>query len=389
MNILLVIYKIEENKGSEDGTGYHLALALMRKYQNITIISRQNNIEKLKRNPLFSNAELIGIDVPFAFFKKKSRGIILYYYLWQLLVGLKIRQLQKHQPYDVIHQINFHASWAPHFVFSKKAKIIWGPLTQHPKVPYALWDQGLYFSEWLKSFVKKCFWHFDPFLKRAIKRSHTVFFGHSEIPIPFTRSADKIVLLPQGGSVFPTLSEKNPGSVFSLLFVGRFISLKGTLLAAEAAKHFLDRFPAEKIQATFIGEGPLHHRLQMLDPRFNILPWQDQHSLSSHYKQASIFLFPSLEGQGLVVAEALAHGCPVLCLEHTGPATLADRAGITIKIEKRAEIIDNLTRNLETLATEYWHQPERYQKRIDMALARSKELSWQAKANLIAEYYDA
>ena len=51
MRLLLIAYKIEKDKGSEDGTGYHIAGLLGEKLQEITLITRGNNIPKLKDLP--------------------------------------------------------------------------------------------------------------------------------------------------------------------------------------------------------------------------------------------------------------------------------------------------------------------------------------------------
>jgi glycosyltransferase involved in cell wall biosynthesis len=37
------------------------------------------------------------------------------------------------------------------------------------------------------------------------------------------------------------------------------------------------------------------------------------------YEKAAVFLFPSHEGAGMVVAEAMSFGLPVICLNNEGP----------------------------------------------------------------------
>lgn len=94
MNVLWIAYKIEKNKGSEDGMAYHLVPQLRDKGMAITLVSRRNNIEKLRHDPQYDGIEMIGIDVPrwLSWFKKGNRGIIAYYYLWQICVGLLVRR---------------------------------------------------------------------------------------------------------------------------------------------------------------------------------------------------------------------------------------------------------------------------------------------------------
>ena len=43
-------------------------------------------------------------------------------------------------------------------------------------------------------------------------------------------------------------------------------------------------------------------------------------------RKADLFLFPSFEGGGMVVLEALAHGLPVVCLQYGGPGEMVSTA---------------------------------------------------------------
>ena len=107
-----------------------------------------------------------------SFYKYRGRGIILYYYFWQIFVGLRVRKLQNLSHYDVIHLFNFHTDWAPHFLFKKtgKEKLVWGPIAHHKPVPleFLRFRGGILYAlkEWTKQAVKHLFW-LNPFLKWA------------------------------------------------------------------------------------------------------------------------------------------------------------------------------------------------------------------------------
>src|SRR5438094_9792809 len=112
LRVLLVSYKIRAGKGSEDGSGYHIAAELARRGCDVTLISRVDNIDLLRHDPNFADISLVGVDVPrnLGFFKQGGRGIILYYYLWQIAVGGRALQLDREEPFDVAHQRNFDAT---------------------------------------------------------------------------------------------------------------------------------------------------------------------------------------------------------------------------------------------------------------------------------------
>lgn len=401
MNLLLIAYKIEKDKGSEDGTGYEIARLMAGKVNALHVITRANNISKLKNDPEFENVVFIPVDVPriLSFYKKGGKGIILYYWLWQFFTGLKIRELEKHHRYEVIHQLNFHATWAPHFIRSK-TRIIWGPLTRHPSIPWEFWHESIggFIKEIIKRIVK-CYFHaFDPFLVKAIRHSDRILLGENRIEGNYRKAAHKVRLMPQARTSFPLIQEKSISSKFTILFIGRFVSLKGCVPAMEAIALFLNRLPKEKqrqISVIFVGEGPLQTRLQDMADKIKaesscdivIEPWRRQQDLLALYQSASLFLFPSLEGQGLVVAEALSQGCPVLCLEDTGPHSVAHDAAETIPRKQVSEIVPLLADRLYEMADEYWNRPDLYRKRIDKALQRAEYLTWPRMASELMECY--
>lgn len=406
MNILLIAYKIEPNKGSEDGTGYHLTKALLQKEKNITLITRSNNIDALKADPDFAGMRMIGVDAPkwLGFFKNKERGIILYYYLWQIAVGFKVRALQKTQQYDVIHQLNFHATWAPHFLFSNKSKILWGPLTHHQPVPKKLWFgpmKGYYLHEKVKNAVKKLFWFFDPFLLWAARRSKTIFYSAQTVRWPYSLFKNKLKQLTYAGSAFPSETDTERPREFGILYVGRFVNLKGSVTALNAVQEFLLQLPdavRRSVSVTVIGDGPLYTDVTAMGQiimsatgaRVEMLPWQEQQDLRDFYRQAAVLIYPSFEGQGLVVAEALSQGCPVLCFENTGPHDLAGIAAVTVSPRGSAsDVVTKLASRLNKLFEEFQSRPQDYERRIEASLVRSRDLQWQNTADKIIEAYYA
>ena len=74
MRILFLVYKIEKDKGSEDAPSYNIIKKFIKKNNKITIISRGNNIELLKKDKIYKKANLIPLEVPklLSFYKKKK-----------------------------------------------------------------------------------------------------------------------------------------------------------------------------------------------------------------------------------------------------------------------------------------------------------------------------
>ena len=330
--LAFVVYKIEKNKGSEDGTGYETAKRLFEKYQeNLVIFTRLNNVSKLKRDPDFLGCNIEGIEIPylFRFYKKKNRGIILYYYLWQFFVSKAVnRYFSDKKKYLTVWNFNFHADWAPHFFRKNRVikKIVWGPVGHHPLMPgYFSSSFVNILGDRIKYFFKTMFWVFDPNLKKAIKSSDIIFYWNNDIAPPFLAKKSKIYTIPLANSSlskveFPRFEKSKR---FTVLFVGRPIDLKGIKLFFQAIN---DAFVAkDQFKVKLVGSNKFHKYSRRfcsaeLMSKIEIVEWVPQPNLETIYVQSDCFLYPSLESQGLVVAEALSLGLQTITVAKSGPS---------------------------------------------------------------------
>jgi len=90
-SILITAYAVNPYKGSEDGIAWNI-IRQMSNHNKIVAITRENNrapIEKyIAANPLDKSVhlEFAYFDLPYwmRFWKKGSRGALLYHYLWHL-----------------------------------------------------------------------------------------------------------------------------------------------------------------------------------------------------------------------------------------------------------------------------------------------------------------
>jgi glycosyltransferase involved in cell wall biosynthesis len=81
---------------------------------------------------------------------------------------------------------------------------------------------------------------------------------------------------------------------------------------------------------TVVGAGPDLARLESLaGPSVTFLGWQSDEVIRDHYRRCRALLFPGEEDFGIVPAEAMACGAPVIALGRGGAAeTVDDRAGV-------------------------------------------------------------
>jgi glycosyltransferase involved in cell wall biosynthesis len=405
MKICLIIYKIDPNKVSEQATGYNLAKQIMAMNPNTTLITQSKHLAVLRRDPAFASVRLIGADVPhwLSFYKKGGRGIIIYYYLWQICVGRLVKRLDAQETFDVIHQLNFHTDWAPHFLKSVTAKVIWGPLLHHPQVPYTWFPtkyKKYYGLEILKLLAKRMFWHANPFLRRAIQRSAHIIFGNPDYPSVYKQANQPISVLPYAGNHWPVLApSEKPSVFFDLLFVGRFIPLKGPHLALDAFTKFLHESRPTSVfpRLTLIGSGPLNDYVQQQAQAANalfpdsvrIIPWLKRDDLPGHYRQADYFLYPSLESQGLVVSEAIGQHCPPLTLAGTGPAFVSQIPDLTLSVDLNdyQACVKALAKRLGALYQDRLNGSHLSRTMRAETAKRAKSLTWPAIAKEIMMFY--
>ena len=80
------------------------------------------------------------------------------------------------------------------------------------------------------------------------------------------------------------------------------------------------------------------------------IDWIDRNDLMELFKNASAFLFPSHEGAGMVVAEALSFGLPVICLNNEGPGEFINhQCGLAALESSYKNTVNQLAENIQHL----------------------------------------
>jgi glycosyltransferase involved in cell wall biosynthesis/energy-coupling factor transporter ATP-binding protein EcfA2 len=361
--VLVSAYACEPSRGSEPGVGWQWAQEISRNNE-VWVITRKNNREVIE-NALAtrSNPHLhfAYVDVPrwLSFWKRGPRFARIYYYLWQYAAWLKGLSLHRRIGFDLGHHVTFVNDWLWSFLALMPIPYVWGPIGSHPPCPRALFPHRVArLQEIMRLSIQRTARLLDPLYWLTAARAKVVLTINREIAdyIPLSWLAkNRCVVEPAIGiDEFPAANSGHSTSNFTVLYAGRFHYVKCPHLAIEAFSILAATHPDARM--VMIGAGPEENNLRTaighhgLHDRISLIGWMKQEQVLEHMRRANVFLFPSAEGAGMVVLEAMAQGLPVVCLDFAGPGQMvAPDAGIRVPLGSRDRIIKDLGTALNRL----------------------------------------
>lgn len=402
--ILITAYAVNPYKGSEDGIGWNIIKGAAAR-NDVVAITRVNNgtdIEKyLSENPLSKNHQLRFeyFDLPYwlRFWKKGSRGSSIYHILWHF--GVVFFILKKHIRFDLAHHLNFNADWSPSFLYLLGKPFIWGPVGHHHKIPKSyILPHGK--KAWLKDramwWVKSYFWKIDPFLFLTRSSARKIIGLNTSVFKVMKVAEHKQVIVPASGNDLPAIQAVKKGKQFKALSVGRFVPLKGfdlTLRAFAKCYHSQPTEVQKNMQLTLIGKGPEKERLKILAEKLKLenssvhfVEWLNRDELDRYFSESSTFIFPSHEGAGMVIPEALSFGLPVVVFDNYGPGELAGKnCGIKIPYTTYEQSIDDFSEAIEALMKDEKRREDLSKNAREFFL---EKYTWEGKAQEIQKIYE-
>lgn len=400
--VLITAYDVDPYKGSESATGWNYPINISKDH-NVTLITRKNNLPNIERyiheNCLdVSNISFIGLDLPrwAMFWKKGKRGSFLYYYLWQFYVSIKM--LAKKHEFDLCHALNFHCNWAPTFLWLLNKPLVWGPINHNEPLPAYMLD-GLGFKSRLQERIKFCFksffWNFDPFLFMAKIRANKILVGHEKVIERLSLNESKCVLFNQVATDCCGLEySKHENDCFTVLFVGRGLLIKNYWTVINS---FLDAFSTSdkklgNYKLIMAGVGGLEK--QSIDEKLSnisgniqieIISWLDFKDMPELYKKSDVFCFPSFEGAGMVIAEALSYSLPVITIDRNGAYhELTDEFSFVIQSDDKKLMIENISERLRLLESNDCIRNKMSEEAFNAAI---KRFDWSVKSKRISNIY--
>ena len=400
--ILATAYAVNPYKGSEDGMGWNFVLQIAR-FNKVIPITRENNrphIEKyMAENPseLYANIEFLYFDLPYwmRFWKKGGRGAMLYYWMWQRGV---ISFLNKKKPnFDITHNLNFHNDWTPSYLWKLGKPFVWGPVGHHPLIPaqyLSPYKKTYYLKDRFTWMVKQYFWRFSAGITKTKNNAAHILCMNDGVP--------QRLKLTGKYSVRPSVATQDFGwnqsisgtGKFTLISAGRFVPLKGFDLTIRSFAEFFNHLNADQkegCELILVGSGPEKALLKALtvelrvDKQVKFISWIERSTLMQMFKNASVFLFPSHEGAGMVVAEALSFGLPVICLDNEGPGQyITEDCGYTIGLGD----YETTVKSLGFAISEIYHNPvKRQAMRLAARMRFESIFHWDKRGEQLQKIY--
>jgi glycosyltransferase involved in cell wall biosynthesis len=186
---------------------------------------------------------------------------------------------------------------------------------------------------------------------------------------------------------YPPTNKKNTNEV-NILFVSRLMLQKGVDTLIKSCNALKER-GITNFKLTIVGEGHLKEMMFSLIDKFNLgkhvdfLGWRDLEKLPEIYRNADIFLLPSvMEGMSSVTLQAMASGLPIVASRVKGFEEILEENvnGLMADYKNEEQFADALEKLIKS--------PELRQKMSQKSIEKSKQFSWETIAKQYMEYYE-
>jgi len=399
LKILVSAYACRPGMGSEPGVGWNVVKALA-KHHDIWVFTRTDNRPALEaelaKNPIDGlhciYFDLLGVKL----WERSLYAVHLNYYLWQLQAYFVARQLLQQIDFDIIHHVTYVRYSSPSFLALLPVPFVWGPVGGGETAPKRFWqdfDLRGKFYEALRNFAR-FLGEYDPFVRMTARRS-CIAYATTEATAHRLKAIGcrNVKVLSQVGlsseEIAPPSDTLVNQPLIRFISVGRFLHWKGFHLGLAA---FAQADLPPDAQYWLVGEGPEEVKLRTLATELGItaqvqfFKQMPRSELLSLYSQCLTLIHPSLhDSGGFVCVEAMAMGCPVICLDLGGPAVqVTAETGFKVAAHAPDQAIIELAHVLARFANEPGL-------RTQMGQAGQQHVQqfyqWETKAALFSQVY--
>lgn len=401
MKILLSVFACDPTKGGESGRSWNWACTNAELGHEVWCLARQENrpvIEAALERQSLPNLHFLYITLPMwgdRLYHFQPIGLYTYYLIWQYKAYKVAKELDERVGLDVVHHISWGSFQLGTMLWKLGKPLIFGPVGggQFPPAQFKQYFRFGWRSEVMRSWTSKLLLLLNDNVRQTVRKASLVLAVNKDTyHLAQKMGARKVELYLDTSlaseDIPKTFPERAPSKVLRVLWVGRLFPRKGVNLALEALSRVSPEVP---FTLTILGDGPFGSLvpgwLKELDLQDKV-KWLGQAPFSQvkeAYLSHDVFLFSSLRDSfGSQILEAMAHGLPVIVLDHQGAGDFVpDDAGIKVPVREPAYTIQAMAEAVEFM---YRHPADRisFGKK---GYAFAKNQMWDAKKKLIADYY--
>lgn len=395
--IFVSAYGCEPQKGSEQGVGWNWALQLAR-IAELVVLTRCNNREAIEAGlpaELKERVRFEYYDPPAAIarFKRKEKGLYLYYLLWQWGAYRRARELSREMRFDYVLALTFGSIWMPTFMHRLPIPFIWGPVGGGEAVPFGL-IPTLPFRARIPQYLRYLLMatvRLNPLVMAPMRRARLVLARTADTArlVP-ARYAHKVKVVLETAVSDELLScgkckqTREDGSALRVIYTGRLVALKNVTAALQAVAAVAAK--GTPIELVVVGDGPERSRLESMVASLGIsesirfLGAVTQSRVMEELALSDVYVLPSLKEGGVwSLMEAMSVGLPVVCVDTSGMSIITDEhSAIRVAPVSQDHLVAGFAEALTLLA----NSPERRQQLGENARRRIETLfRWDHKGD--------
>jgi len=405
LKVLISAYACRPGEGSEPSIGWETVRQVV-KYHDVWLLTRANNQPSLNaelaQRPL-PGLQVIYLDLPAwaRWWNYKQIGVQLHYYIWQILGFFVAYPLHRKISFDLVHHVTYVKYWSPSFLALLPIPFIWGPVGGGEECPASFRSTFSWRGRLTETARDVARWlaERDPFVLITARRSAIARGTTQETAACLEKLGAKTVqIYSQVGMSPEQLSElahckTSSASPIRFISVGRLLPWKGFHLGLQAFALAKSQLP-DSAEYWLVGDGVERQRLQDLAEKLGI---RDKVYFKGKLSRQETLqcvgdclalVHPSLhESGGMVCLEAMAAGCPVICLELGGPAVqVTSKTGIKVSAIVPEQSVQELAEAMVFLAS----NPEQ---RLQLGQAgqhhAQEHYSWERKGEELSSLYQS
>jgi glycosyltransferase involved in cell wall biosynthesis len=322
----------------------------------------------------------------------KPRGLSVHYLLWRHAAVAAAKRLMATESIDIVHHVSWNSISAPPLLWRTGKPFVWGPIGGGQVMPWRfLTSVGRTAVIELLRNLRVGIMPWTPSLRRTVARTDLLLAANRESANLLRRAgAEYVELLPdigvEGALLQPPSLEPAASPKLIVLWAGRFVRWKGLAIFLRVAK----AVRTQNVRFLVAGSGR-HEWAERYARRLGLkdrvmflgrLSWQE---MQQRFAEADLFMFTSLRDTfGTVNFEALAKGCPVMCLNHHGVGShLPNTVAIKVPATTPQAVVTAMAGHIDTLASDR----ARLRRMSQAAYSFATTQQWDDRARLIEKLY--